>query len=950
MRFLKHYLQLTVSFSAIASFSASADATVFPNNASFTLFESGQVRPLALSPDRDLLFAVNTPDGRLEVFETRGGALKHCGSVAVGLEPVAVAARNNKEVWVVNHLSDSVSIVRLNRDACEARDHADQHRRSAASPGRVVRTLLVGDEPRDIVFAGPGRQRAFITTAHRGQNVPYNPQLTTPGVGRADVWVFDARATDGKPLNVVTLFTDTPRALAVSADGSQVYAAGFHTGNRTTTIFERVVTADGGLPGPRTNFEGIAQPETGLIVKFDGTHWVDEIGRTWDNHVKFSLPDKDVFVIDAMADPPVQVPGRGGFFQGVGTTIFNMVVNPVNGNVYVANLDAQNLKRFEGPGAFAGQTVRGHLSESRITVLKDGQALPRHLNKHIDYSRCCAPIPNAENDRSLAFPVDMALTRNGRMLYVAAFGSSKVGVFDTNALEQDRFTPSAANHIEVSGGGPTGVVLDEARDRLYVLTRFDNAISVVDTNRRQEVAHVAMHNPEPAHIVKGRRFLYDARFTSSHGDSACASCHVFGDLDSIAWDLGNPDGTEINNPGPFVVRPSDVGFPQIPVHFRPMKGPMVTQSLRGLANHGSMHWRGDRNGGNLAPNAQPDSGVYDEAEAFRQFNPAFVGLVGRHAPLTAEEMQAFTDFALEIMYPPNPNRPLDNNLTPSQAAGRQFFVGRLADPFSSCAGCHHVDPKGNAEFGVKKPGFFGGDGRATFALEPQIFKIPHLRNLYQKVGMFGMPKVLGFFLPESDDPNVDNAFTGDQIRGFGFMHDGAADTIFRFLEIVFFQHSGPESPFPNPGGFPVGPEGDVQRRQIEDYVLAFDTNFAPIVGQQITLTGDNEWAVASRLALLMARADAGECDLVAKGWREGRERGYLYVGNGLFRSDRLNESMISDASLRAGAREERGETTYTCVPPLSGTRMGIDRDEDGFFDRDEAYAGNDPANRHSNSR
>ena len=33
-----------------------------------------------------------------------------------------------------------------------------------------MRTLLVGDEPRDIVFAGAGSTRAFITTAHRGQN------------------------------------------------------------------------------------------------------------------------------------------------------------------------------------------------------------------------------------------------------------------------------------------------------------------------------------------------------------------------------------------------------------------------------------------------------------------------------------------------------------------------------------------------------------------------------------------------------------------------------------------------------------------------------------------------------------------------------------------------------------------------------------------------------------
>lgn len=72
----------------------------------------------------------------------------------------------------------------------------------------LVRTLLVGgDEPMDIVFGGENNSRAFITTAHRGQNSPVDPQATTPGVGRADVWVFDtaALAADaGTPLNIIT--------------------------------------------------------------------------------------------------------------------------------------------------------------------------------------------------------------------------------------------------------------------------------------------------------------------------------------------------------------------------------------------------------------------------------------------------------------------------------------------------------------------------------------------------------------------------------------------------------------------------------------------------------------------------------------------------------------------------------------------------------------------------
>src|SRR5207302_6245596 len=84
-----------------------------PAAASFTTFESGQVRPLALSPDGTKLFAVNTPDDRLEIFAVGSAGLTRVGSVPVGLEPVAVAARTNTEVWVVNHLSDSVSIVDL---------------------------------------------------------------------------------------------------------------------------------------------------------------------------------------------------------------------------------------------------------------------------------------------------------------------------------------------------------------------------------------------------------------------------------------------------------------------------------------------------------------------------------------------------------------------------------------------------------------------------------------------------------------------------------------------------------------------------------------------------------------------------------------------------------------------------------------------------------------------
>ena len=66
---------------------------------SFVNFETGQVRPLGMSPDQTPLFAVNTPDNRLEIFTIDGDGLTPAGSVPVGLDPVAVAARNDAEVW-----------------------------------------------------------------------------------------------------------------------------------------------------------------------------------------------------------------------------------------------------------------------------------------------------------------------------------------------------------------------------------------------------------------------------------------------------------------------------------------------------------------------------------------------------------------------------------------------------------------------------------------------------------------------------------------------------------------------------------------------------------------------------------------------------------------------------------------------------------------------------------
>jgi len=123
-------------------------------------------------------------------------------------------------------------------------------------------------------------------------------------------------------------------------------------------------------------------------------------------------------------------------------------------------------------------------------------------------------------------------------------------------------------------------------------------------------------------------------------------------------------------------------------------------------------------------------------------------------------------------------------------------------------------------------------------------------------------------------------------------------------------------------------------------LLAFDSDFAPIVGQQVTLRHGNGTAVNPRIDLLIARAAApypslhfggaaAECDLIVKGRVGGVSRGWVREPSGLFRDD--TNATLSDAALRALVATQ-GPLTYTCTPPGSGVRMGIDRDDDAQLD------------------
>ncbi|MBW2381795.1 MAG: hypothetical protein JRG70_20065, partial [Deltaproteobacteria bacterium] len=167
--------------------------------------------------------------------------------------------------------------------------------------------------------------------------------------------------------------------------------------------------------------------------------------------------------------------------------------------------------------------------------------------------------------------------------------------------------------------------------------------------------------------------------------------------------------------------------------------------------------------------------------------------------------------------------------------------------------------------------------------------------------------------------------------------------------------------FQNPGLIDGDPNvgfngGDPQRQDVEQALLAFDSDLAPIVGQQVTLDDTNFAHVSSRLSLLEQRAGAAfvsailgglttECDLVAQGTWDGFGRSALYdpVSN-TYLPDSLGEPAITATDMRAMAQVPGQATTFTCVPPGSGARIALDRDGDGMPNFAESQSNTDPAN------
>jgi YVTN family beta-propeller protein len=922
-------------------------AAVLGSSRSFVNWETPHVHPLELTPDRARLLAVNTPDNRLEVFDVTGDRPRWIGSVPVGLDPVSVRARTNREAWVVNHISDSVSVVDIERL-------------------HVTATLRTDNEPADVVFAG-SPVRAFVSCAQPATLLVVDPEFPNAEIREAGVEDSD----EGPVTWRVRLVGQEPRALAVSADGRTVFVAMFESGNGTTLLsgggatprpfppnavddraspyFDPVEAYVLGVnpPNPPPNWvqgfrpplrPGVPPPiRVGLIVqRNEFGNWLDDNGRDWFDLVSgaaadrsgrsigWDLLDHDVAVVRADSL-------ETSYVGGLMNLCMALAVQPRVNRVTVVGTDATNEVRFEP--VLQGRFLRVNLASFQPS--RPGVApTVRDLNPHLIYGDeiPLQRIPPAQRRLSIGDPRAIVWDAMGARGYVAGMGSDNVIVLNADGLRE-------SSPLSV-GEGPTGLALDEVRQRLYVLNKFESSLTVVDTSQfRELLPRIRLFDPTPRAIRVGRTHLYNSHENSGLGHISCASCHVDGRTDRLAWDLGDPSGAMQSFEGNC-----DARLNIFCGGWHPMKGPMTTQTLQDIIGREPHHWRGDRRG-------------------LEQFAGAFEGLMGADEPLSREEMREFEDFLATIHFPPNPFRHLDNALSEqvplaghysvgrfepegglaageplpdgNAVHGLHLFNGKLDEGGVTCVRCHTL-PTGLGPDGVFTQGQFvalppGPDGERHHAigtmdgLTNASMKTPQLRNMYKKTGL--------------DFTQMQNT------AGFGFLHDGSIDSLARFItrfvdvrsdqdvaDLVAFMLSF------SGGGLPEGDPGDSLRLP---GTHGQDSHAA--VGRQVTVASPVQRTSADALLIdeMVRLAGNGRVGLVARSLDRGIPRGYVYIGLGIFQSDRAGEQIHLD-QLLAGAAP-LNETTFTVVPAGTEARIGVDRDEDGYLDRDELDFCGDPA-------
>lgn len=577
------------------------------------------------------VYVVNTPDDTLDVIDIDSQQLIE--RIKVGVDPVAIEVRpDGLEVWVSNHVSDTVSVVDTD----------------AASPTyqTVIATIqdlewetlsTRFDEPIGIAFAD--NQKAYVALG--------------PGNEIAIIDVGSYTVSGRLPISA-----QDPRSITVK--NGKLYVIPFESNNQSQLSGCLASKVDGDI----CTYDAVEHAFTNnnvLSLNYDA----DIVKNP-------ELPDRDLFIFDTQTDQLVEI------VEGLGTLLYGLTVDNL-GRVFIAQTEARNtangrsgtLKQGLGEmqnRAFLNQVTRVDCAEGacQAPVFYDLEPLPPE---------------NPDFDSALATPYGIQVSADDQTLVGTAAGSDKL------------FTMDASNGDVlgqvVVGSVPRGLALQTGEQgvalKAWVLNAVGNSVSVVDLaslESPQLENTIPLEDPTDASLKQGRK-AFNSAAASSTGTFSCASCHPDGHTDQLLWVLKTPicDVEGCTQIPPRLTMPIRGLRDTEPYHWDGIPGDPFGGNNTANIN------------GDVLPNC--DLGKPETCARFLVDGSLATTMCdqddctandeSKPGPLDAADRDALSQFILSFPFPPAPERPFDNKLTEKAVAG--FLEFNLE---KTCGNCHRM--------------------------------------------------------------------------------------------------------------------------------------------------------------------------------------------------------------------------------------------------------------------
>ena len=394
---------------------------------------------------------------------------------------------STREVWVVNPDNDTVAVVDADSLTKELEVPACADPRSLARSASGELWVTCHDDDRLRILDAGGSPVAEIATGYGSapSGIAFSPDgatayVTLEGSGRLHRYSAASRQLTGS-----LALGPTPRALAVSGDGSRILVTRLISPREHAEVWE-------------VNAATFTLSRTLRIPKFG-----DEANR------------------DTTAS------GRG-----VANYLTGITLSPDGQRAWVA----ANKPNAERGLLFAEDLDQDNTVRNVLVQLDLMPGLPAN-----QVVAAALDLDNSDSASAVAY------SPLGDYLFATLQGNAEVIVLDALAIDQATGLGSLVTRL-ATGLAPQGLCPDAATNRVFVKNFMGRSVTALETDglfrtgnkqvASTEVSTVAIE-ALPAHVLAGKRIFYHASDPrmSAEGYLSCATCHLDGDQDGRVWDF-----------------------------------------------------------------------------------------------------------------------------------------------------------------------------------------------------------------------------------------------------------------------------------------------------------------------------------------------------------------------------------------------------------------------------